>query len=313
MKFLKIVGWLLIAIVAVMMSYYLYQDNESLELNEETRRKLTGSFVETPSGVIHYELEGPYEAELVVLVHGFSTPSFLWEPTFRFLRDEGYRVLRFDLYGRGFSDRPDEEYGLALFTKQIQELLSGLNITRPFNLVGLSMGGPIVSRFTHENSQIVKKLILQDPLVHQISPASVSPLDKPVIGEFLAGVMLIPDLIKGNRSSANENQIPGWGEKFEEQSRYKGYRRAILSSLRYLSSHRLVSEYELLAETNMPKLLIWGTEDKTVLFSESETLIKLMPDMQFEPVDGAGHVPSVEKPEIFNQLLLEFLEKESPE
>lgn len=313
MKSFRIIVFLLAVITAALVGYYVYQDNESLELNEETRKNLPGSFVKTPSGVTHYELVGADDAELVVLVHGFSTPSFLWEPTFQFLKNQDYRVLRFDLYGRGFSDRPDKDYGMALFTTQLEELLTALNITAPFNLVGLSMGGPIVSRFTHENPHKVKRLILQDPLVNQISSERVSPLDKPVIGEYLAGVVLIPDLIAGNRRSANENKLPAWGEQFEQQTRYKGYRRAILSSMRVMSSQRIVSEYELLAKTAMPKLLIWGTEDKTVLFSESETLIKLMPDMQFEAVEGAGHVPSVEKPEIFNQILLKFLKQDLPE
>ena len=42
----------------------------------------------------------------VVLAHGFSVPYFVYDPTFEFLTQAGFRVLRYDLFGRGFSDRP---------------------------------------------------------------------------------------------------------------------------------------------------------------------------------------------------------------
>jgi len=310
MKILKGLAWLLAALLVIAVGYFIYQDKESLQLNSESRSSMPGSFVETPHGVVSYQLEGPKDAEIVVLVHGFSVPGYLWEPTFQFLKEQGYQVLRFDLFGRGRSDRPDEEFGLELFSAQIKDLLVALEIKQPINLVGLSMGGPIVSRFTHQNPGLVKRLILQDPLVHQIPAAFVSPMDKPIVGEYLAGVVLIPNLVAGNQAPENELKVKGWGEKFTEQAKYKGFRRAILSSLRYFSSHRLVTEFEKLAKTDMPKMLVWGKDDKTVPFTESETLIKLMPNMRFEAIDGAGHIPSVEKPEIFNPILLSFLQEQ---
>ena len=85
MKIFRIFVFLLAVIMAVPVGYYVYQDNESLELNEETRKNLSGSFVKTPSGVTPYELVGADAAEHVVLVHVFSTPRFLWEPTSQYL------------------------------------------------------------------------------------------------------------------------------------------------------------------------------------------------------------------------------------
>lgn len=310
MKIIKILGSLIIVLVLLAGGYFVYQDKETIQLNDEVRASLVGSFAKTSLGVIHYELVGPEDAELIVLVHGFSVPSYLWQPTFEFLESEGYRVLRFDLFGRGLSDRPDVEYGLELFSSQLKQLLESLKIQQPINLVGLSMGGPIVSRFTHQNPKLVKKLILQDPLVHKIPRELISPMDQPIIGEYLAGVIMIPNLVAGNSSPENELKVKGWSEKFATQTKYKGFRRAILSSLRYFSSNRLVTEYELLAKTELPKLLVWGTEDQTVPYAESEALIQLMPDMRFESIEGAGHIPSVEKPNVFNQILLNFLRQE---
>lgn len=307
MKILKIIGWIFATVLVLLVVFYVYKDPENLSLDQETRAELGGSYLQTPVGTVHYEMTGPKDAEIVVLVHGFSVPAYLWQPTVDFLRSEGFRVLRFDLFGRGLSDRPDKEFGLELFSLQIRGVLHALNISRPINLVGLSMGGPIVTRFTHENPDKVKRLILQDPLVHQIPLERIYPLNLPFIGEYLATVLFMPSLIQGNLNSPNEKFLPGWGQKYRQQIQFKGFRRAILSSTRYLASHRLVAEYEQLAKVSLPKLLIWGDQDKVVPYGESETLTALMPDIRFETIQGAGHIPSVEKPDEFNQILLSFL------
>jgi pimeloyl-ACP methyl ester carboxylesterase len=78
---------------------------ESTELTDDLRESLSGEFIKISDGVVHYELEGPSNGDLVVLVHGFSAPFFVWDPTFKFLVNNGFRVLRYDLFGRGYSDR----------------------------------------------------------------------------------------------------------------------------------------------------------------------------------------------------------------
>ena len=93
---------------------------ETEELNEATRASAPGSFVQLSDGCTHYELgnsllpagapfgdnKGKGVRAPVVLVHGFSVPYFIWDPTFEFLTKSGFRVLRYDLFGRGYSDRP---------------------------------------------------------------------------------------------------------------------------------------------------------------------------------------------------------------
>ena len=61
------------------------------------------AFVDLPSGRTHYEAIGAGPA--VILIHGVSGPLQTWEKTATALVDAGYRVIRYDLFGRGFSDR----------------------------------------------------------------------------------------------------------------------------------------------------------------------------------------------------------------
>ena len=76
--------------------------DETRELDELARKDAGGSFAALKDGMTHYELGGPEDGKPVVLVHGFSVPYFIFDPTFEFLGKSGFRVLRYDLIGRGF-------------------------------------------------------------------------------------------------------------------------------------------------------------------------------------------------------------------
>ncbi len=59
---------------------------EKKDINTETMNNVGGSFFQLEQGRAHYFLEGPEDAPLVVFIHGFSVPSYIWEPTTAFLK-----------------------------------------------------------------------------------------------------------------------------------------------------------------------------------------------------------------------------------
>src|SRR5690606_38411716 len=68
------------------------------------------------------------------------------EPLSHMLSQRGFRVLRYDQFGRGLSDRPSMTYDSALYTRQLEELTRHLGIER-MHLVSWSMGGIIASHY----------------------------------------------------------------------------------------------------------------------------------------------------------------------
>ncbi len=142
-------GCVIPGLALLMAASYFILNPEKKALTPETRASLPGQFISLPDGVTHYALDGPQDGPLVVLVDGFSIPMFSWERNVPALTAAGFRVLTFDLYGRGYSDRPDGPYNLDLFVRQIDELLTALKIDRPVDLVGLSMGGYITAGFAN--------------------------------------------------------------------------------------------------------------------------------------------------------------------
>ena len=89
------------------------------------------------AGVTHYDVAGPDSGQRVMLVHGFSVPAYIWDSTVVALTGAGFRVARYDQFGRGYSDRPDVPYTPDLFDRQLLQLLDSLGWREPVSLVGL--------------------------------------------------------------------------------------------------------------------------------------------------------------------------------
>lgn len=283
---------------------------ENEELDERARARAPGDFVRLSDGHTHYELAGPESGAGVVLVHGFSVPSFIWDPTFHFLSGQGCRVLRYDLFGRGYSDRPRVHYTLDLFCRQLRELLDSLGMHKPVHLLGLSMGGPVCAAFTTRNPGRVARLILIDPAgarAVQLS-AGLKIATLPWIGELLFGLFGGETLVKGIAADFfGPDLVAAFQERYRVQMRYKGFKRAILSTLRNGLLEDFSPLYLELAGQRVPTMLLWGEHDRTVPFEHSQDLRALLPGVEFHVIEGCGHIPHYEKPEQVNHKIIGFL------
>ncbi len=280
---------------------------EREEITDMVRQRASGSFVRLSDGFTHYDLAGPEGGRTIVLIHGFSVPYFLWDQTFDPLVKAGFRVLRYDLYGRGLSDRPHVHYNAELFDRQLAELLAALHVQEPVSLVASSMGGPIAVTFAARRPEKVRALALLDP-GHWTGDPMPWPIRTPVVGEYWACVSLAPSLPEGQKEDfVHPERYPEYFAKYTEQMKYKGFRRAILSTLRDYLTSDMRPDFRRVGESHKPVFLLWGKLDKDVPFEISKDVLAEIPQAEFHPLENAAHVGFYESPEVVNPLLVEFL------
>lgn len=268
-----------------------------------------GTYAQLSEGKVRYEIAGPEDGEVVVLVHGLIGHMHVWDYQFNFLIEQGYRVLRFDLYGRGFSERVKGEHGGELYMSQLSDLVKHVGIEKKFHLVGLSMGGAISTRFTSHYSDKVKSIFLvdcygiptpEDPGIRIVQPK--------LVGEALMGTLGGPILkrapIKGVFDKKKHKEFAKW---FSAPLAIKGSKRALLSTLRNFMLENHVPHYERLNKLDIPKLILWGREDRILPFEYGQKIHALVPSARFEIFEACGHVPQFEEPVKFNSLLLNWL------
>lgn len=127
-----------------------------------------GRDVDTPYGNVRAYEWGPENGRRVMFVHGISTPCIALAKLAKLLVRKGYRVLLWDLPGRGYSDCPDPEVhrqDITLLSSQMLAVLasSPLNWMAGFALIGYSLGGGVSAAFTSHYPEIVDSLILIAP------------------------------------------------------------------------------------------------------------------------------------------------------
>jgi pimeloyl-ACP methyl ester carboxylesterase len=285
------------------------RDTEREVLTAEARQRAPGAFVRLSQGYTHYEVGGSEGAPTVVLVHGFSVPFYIWDPTFEALVESGFRVIRYDLYGHGFSDRPDVAYDRALFVGQLSELLDSLQVRGPVDVAGVSMGGAITAAFVAEYPERARRVVLVDPLFETVD---IGPLRLPGVGEYLASAIFLPATAKGQGSVfVHPERFPDYPGLFLEQMHYKGFRRALLSTARTFIQRDPMPDYVKLKEEQKPTLLIWAAQDRT-LGTEGAEILRTLLEPEFLWVEDAGHTPHYERPEIVSPRIIEFLRPEVP-
>lgn len=288
---------------------------ETEELTEAVRARAGGSFIQLSDGVCHYEItQHAIHDTPVVLIHGFSVPYFIWDPTFDFLAKSGFRVLRYDLFGRGYSDRPRLRYDIHLFVRQLEDLLDALDISEPVHLAGLSMGGPISAAFTEKCPARVQRHILIDPA--GAKPIRLSPILKlakiPVLSDLALGLAGDESLLKGIASDFYDPAlIEQFLERYRPQMRIKGFKRAILSTIRHGMLDSFYETYRRVGKLHKPTLLIWGRRDATVPFEQNALIRQAIPHAAFHVIEHCGHIPHYEKPEEVNLILYEFLSRQT--
>jgi len=294
-------------IVAAGGGLYVAADPEHLEIDQAVRAQAPGQFVRLSDGFTHYEISGPGGGHVVVLAAGISVPYYIWDPTFTALSHAGFRVLRYDYYGRGFSDRPDIAYTQDLYVRQLAELLDAVGVTDPIDLAGLSYGGSVVTSFADRFPGRVKSLIYVDPSFW--SPYTVTLIQRlPMVWNYLTAIFeerwwadtQLDDFLYPER-------FPDWPDRYKVQMQYRGFRRAQRSTAVANASIDQAPQLKRVGEHPRPVLVFWGKEDHSVPFEFSANLLEAMPRARLVAVASAGHLPQWEQPDVVHPALIEFL------
>lgn len=285
------------------------RDPERRMLEDEARRGAPGRFVRLADGVTHYEVAGPDSGRVIVLAAGFSVPAYIWDPLFRQLADSGFRVIRYDYYGRGWSDRPRAAYDQPFFVRQLSGLLDSLRIVGAVHLAGLSFGAAIVTSFAQRHPERVASLIYVDPVFNtgrRLPPEERSALAWDLYMVFRGGSEA---MAQGQLDDfLHPERHPDWPARYRTQQQFKGTREALRRTRAAIATAPgQMPLLRALGRNPRRVLIVWGRYDRVAPFTESEGIRAALPRAAFLPVDSAGHLPHIERPDIVLPAVTRFL------
>ena len=254
---------------------------------------------------IHYKEKG--RGFPVVLIHGYTGNLQNWVLQVRALAKR-YRTICPDLRGHGRSVKPirREDYSLELFAADVRGLLNALAVPECY-LVGHSMGGMVAQEFVLRHPEMVRALVLVDTAADlpQDIPweerARLMELARTDGMEALFEEVAQTPPLGSQMIEENPQLIDIWREQFLMTS-LEGY----LYCGEAIGSRRPLLEE--LSQIRVPTLIICGELDEAFL-EPSQRMHEAIPDSELVIIVDAGHTPTLEKPEEFNEALLSFLTK----
>lgn len=261
-------------------------------MDTSARSEASGDFAILSQGTTHYEWHGPVRGPVAVCVHGLTTPSFVWRGLARGLARMGFRVLTYDLYGRGYSDRVRGRQDRAFFLRQLDDLLADQQVAGDITLIGYSMGGAIATAFSSAHPDKVRHLILLAPAGMGAKGGGMTRFiaRTPVIGDWL---MLALFARTHHKTTESERDLPGSVENIvdlqQNELRYRGFIPAVLASLRGILSEVMKQDHKAIHRAGIPVLAIWGRDDTVIPLTAMGALTEWSRHARQEVIDGAGH------------------------
>ncbi|MEM9395530.1 MAG: 3-oxoadipate enol-lactonase [Pseudomonadota bacterium] len=248
---------------------------------------------------IGYRDDGPPQGRVVVFANSLGTNLELWDNIAPYL-PENIRVIRYDMRGHGRSRAMPPPYTMGALVRDVECLLDHLQV-RDCVFVGLSIGGMVAQGLATKRLDLVRALVLSNTAAKIGQPAMwqdrIATVQADGLEAIVDGVME-KWFTRGFRGSPD---IAPWREMFlsTPPEGYCGCCAAIAGTDFYTPTSGL----------RLPALGIAGSEDGSTPPDLVRETLGLIPGARFELIRRAGHLPHVEQPERFAELLGEFLEE----
>lgn len=271
-------------------------------------------FAQTPDGLrVHYRDAGNPDGDVIIFIHGTSSSLHTWQPLAERLGGK-YRIISYDQPGHGLTGpAPDDDYSAHGMMKALDAVAAAAGVDT-FTIAGNSMGGWVAWRYALENPDRIEALILLDaagapllegeeppplnlgfrlmkvkwlrPLLEQITPRSL--VERSVYDTVSVDAIVTDEMI----------------DRYWELLRYPGNRRA--AALR-TDVDREPAMFDRIPEITAPVFIIWGAEDQLIYASAAQTFHDRLPNSDIFILNGVGHLPMEEAPDLAAGEIREFL------
>ena len=257
--------------------------------------KAPGSLAKLSQGITHFRWFGPKGGPTVVCVHGQTTPSDAYLAVAQKLAAKGYRVLIYDIYGRGYSSNGKGPQTRDFLVRQLEDLLEDQGVTGKFAIMGYSMGGIIAPIYAKRHQDRVSSVTLLVPggfwWAKKFSRLTKIVASHPLLADWVYAVRGSQILRIGIESSMGEKiDVPGIHQIQLDQLNRRGFRYAVSSALTrdtFFGDNQAV--HKAVEKAGIPVLGIWGGVDDVIPPERAEVLSAWNSHARNVLVEDAGH------------------------
>ncbi len=252
---------------------------------------------------IAYDLVGPENGPVVAFSHSLAADSGMWAEQVPALAAAGYRALRVDLRGHGGSGTPPGPYTIDQLADDIVLVLDAIG-TKQCHFVGLSIGGMIGQSLGIRHAGRVKSLMLCD--TQACSPDDAATRWGPRIEAVLKANSLEP---------IADATIARWLTTDYQKAhphRWQQIRDTIAGCTPggYIGCAQAIGNFNFVTQlttVKTPALVVCGTDDPAGSPEEVRLIASLFANGSYDEFVGARHLPNMEQPDAFNNVMLKWI------
>jgi len=255
-------------------------------------------FIRLGKHLHHVLVEGPADRPVVILVHSLGTSLRVWDAVVAPVTGS-LRVVRYDIRGHGLTPPTDPSYSVQELARDLERLMDALQIQRA-TLCGISIGGQIALQAAHTRPEQVEGLILCDTSyrigtsemwaqrITAVTEGGLPAISADVVGRWLTEryQKANPDATAGCCYMLERCTVPG-----------------------YIGACGALRDADLEAvarDTRCRTLVLCGDQDQSTTPEQNRALAEAIPGARFELIQGAAHLPCIEKPGAVSAHLVSF-------
>ena len=257
------------------------------------------NFITINGRTLHYQYLKSDATRTFVFINSLGTDFRIWDGVVDLLKPHG-AILRFDKPGHGLSALPETPLTISDYVADVLGMMDALHIDQCV-LVGLSIGGIIGQRFALSHPDRIEKLVLSNTA--------------PQIGTADGWNERIQTVRQQGMEAVSEGVLARWFPAHFQQTHpaeLAGYRQMLEQTTRvgYSRACEAIRDEDLTAQIpqiDRPTLCIGGTDDGSTPPDMVRAMADAIPGSRLELIDGAGHIPCAQMPEIVARLVFDFV------
>ena len=240
-----------------------------------------------------YVDEGPQEAPILILLHGMLGGIGNWTRTISALSDRYRLIVPFiPMYSM-----PIKEANITGLVTYVEEFIELLDLER-FSIIGNSIGGHLAIYYAHRNLEKIDALVLTGASgIYEMEwgQGVIKRRDPEFIREKAGITFFDPDIVTD--------------DLVDFLQEVGSSRESVMRLLKIARSSKVEKVDKMLADIDIPCLLIWGEEDIVTPPFVAKEFLDGLPNAELLMFEECGHAPMIEKPDIFNQRCREFFDQ----
>jgi 3-oxoadipate enol-lactonase len=259
------------------------------------------AFIRTNGIVLHHQVLGRPDAPALVFINSLGSDFRIWQEVAPAFIDR-FRVVLYDKRGHGLSDAPPSPYTMDDHTDDLLALLDDLKIDGAA-LVGLSVGGMIAQRMAVRNPERVRAIALCCTAAK--------------IGTAETWAERIAAVESGGIEPMADSILQRWFTPYFHETRsdeVAGWRNMLVRTplQGYAGTCAAIRDADLRPDAGrikVPTLCVAGDQDGSTPAELVRGTADIIPGARFALIDGAGHIPCVEKPAVLSGLINRHLQE----